>query len=108
MHTQHFRGWLVIEETGDVDLATAPQLRQFVLQQLSEGHRMLAIDLSFADFIDSIGLGILVAVLKRVRVHDGELVVVCPEPRLRRVFELTDLVSALGVCDSRADLVAVV
>lgn len=106
MLTQRFRGWLVIEVTGDVDLATAPQLRQIVLQQLALGHKMLAIDLTFADFLDSIGLGTLVAVLKRVRVHDGELVVICPEPRLRRLFELTELVAVLGVRDSRAELPA--
>jgi len=50
------------------------------------------------------GLGVLVAVLKRVRTHDGELVVICPEPRLRRLFELTELVSPLGLRAGLAEL----
>lgn len=85
-------------------MATAPALRQLILQQLSHGTRHIAVDLTSADFVDSSGLGILVAALKRVRTHDGELVVVCPDPRLRRIFELTELVSVLGLRDTADEL----
>ena len=107
MQVQRFRGWLVLEVLEDLDMASAPALRQRALAQLSAGERMLAIDLTHADFLDSTGLGTLVAILKRVRLHDGELAVICPEPRLRRVFELTDLEGVLGVCAARADLAEV-
>lgn len=98
------RGWSVVEVTGDLDMASAPALRQLVLQQLSQGIRCVAVDLTAADFVDSSGLGVLVAALKRVRTHDGELAVVCPDPRLRRIFELTELVAVLGLRDAVEDL----
>ena len=104
MEVRRVRGWTVIEITGDLDMASAPALRQLILQQLSQGTRCIAVDLTNADFVDSSGLGVLVAALKRVRTHDGELAVVCPDLRLRRIFELTELVSALGVRDAVDEL----
>ena len=104
MEVRRHRGWTVLEVAGDLDMATAPGLRQLVLQLLSNGDRLFAVDLTAADFVDSTGLGALVAALKRVRTHDGELVVICPEPRLRRIFELTELVSVFGLRDSADQL----
>lgn len=104
MEVRRHHGWSVVDVTGDLDMATAPALRQLVLQLLSSGARLIAIDLTAADFVDSTGLGMLVAALKRVRTHDGELVVICPEPRLRRIFELTELVTVFGLRDSAAEL----
>src|SRR5512132_3735266 len=91
MELRRHRGWSVVDITGDLDMATAPALRQLVIQLLATGARLIAVALTAADFVDSTGLGLLVAALKRVRTHDGELVVICPEPRLRRIFELTEL-----------------
>jgi anti-sigma B factor antagonist len=83
--------WLVIEATGDLDLAEAPALRQQVVGLLGQGHRRFVIDLRAVGHIDSIGLGMFVAIRKRVRVHGGEVELVCPDPRLRRVFTVVDL-----------------
>jgi anti-sigma B factor antagonist len=104
METRQHRGWTVVDVTGDLDMASAPALRQAILQLLSTGARLIAVDLTAADFVDSTGLGILVAALKRVRTHDGELVVICPDPRLRRIFELTELVSVFGLRNSVDEL----
>jgi len=104
MEVRRHRGWTVVDVTGDLDMASAPALRQLILQLVSNGARLVAVDLTAADFVDSTGLGMLVAALKRVRTHDGELVVICPEPRLRRIFELTDLVSVFGLRDSVDEL----
>jgi anti-sigma B factor antagonist len=104
MEVRRHRGWTVVDITGDLDMATAPALRQLVIQLLSTGVRLVAVDLTAADFVDSTGLGALVAALKRVRTHDGELVVICPEPRLRRIFELTELVAVFGLRDAAEQL----
>jgi anti-sigma B factor antagonist len=82
---------VVVEVTGDLDLASAPALRHEVLALLNAGHRSIVIDLTPTGFLDSLGLGVLVAVWKRVVVHGGAFAVVCPEPRLRRVFAVVEL-----------------
>ena len=90
-HLSYRGDWVVVEVTGDLDLAAAPALRQEVLALLQEGHRAVVIDLSPTDFLDSVGLGTLVSIWKRVRVHGGSFAVVCPEPRLQRIFRVVDL-----------------
>lgn len=82
---------VVLTVLGDLDLAGAPRLRQSVVSETAAGIRHLVLDLTAVDFIDSIGLGVVVGALRRLRAHDGELSVVCPEQRIRRVFEICDL-----------------
>jgi len=84
-------GCAVLSVTGDLDVVGAPELRQAVLREVAEQSRNLVIDLSGLDFIDSFGLGVVVGALKRVRQRGGELAIICPVPRIRRVFELCDL-----------------
>lgn len=90
----------VVSVLGDLDIATSPSLRQSVLTVLQGGVRSVVIDLTPTDFIDSVGLGVIVAIWKRVRVHGGELAVVCPEPRLQRVFRVVDLHQVLPLHDT--------
>ena len=83
--------WTVLVLRGDLDMAGAPRLRQEVAQLVAAGDARLVLDLAAVDFIDSTGLGAVIGALRRARSHDGELVLVCPEPRLQRVFEMCDL-----------------
>lgn len=83
--------WTVLTPLGDLDMAGAPNLRQAVIREVGEGRNALVIDLSAVTFIDSSGLGAIVGALRRIRSHDGDLVLVCPSPELRRAFELCDL-----------------
>ena len=82
---------VVLVLVGELDLAGAPRLRQAVVSETAAGERHGGWDRTAVDFIDSTGVGGVVGALRRLRTHDGELSVVCPEPRLRRVFEMCDL-----------------
>lgn len=84
-------GWAVLAVTGEVDVATAPRLREQLVGLVTEGRHRIAVDLEGVDFLDSTGLGVLVGALKRVRTHDGELALVCTQPRILKVFEITGL-----------------
>ncbi len=85
---------------GDLDVVGAPDLRQAVVAAVAEGSRLLTLDLSDLDFVDSFGIGAVVGALKRLRQRGGDLAVVCPTPRIRRVFEICDLDKILALHDS--------
>jgi ABC-type transporter Mla MlaB component len=55
-------GIVVLVISGSMDVETAPQLRDLVVRLIDEGHHPLVLDLSGVDFIDSIGLGVIVGV----------------------------------------------
>lgn len=75
-------------------------MRQAVVAAVAEGSRLLALDLSELDFVDSFGIGAVVGALKRLRQRGGDLALVCPSPRIRRVFEICDLDRILVLHDS--------
>lgn len=84
-------GWFVLEVEGEIDLATAPRLRERLLAALNDGETRVVVDLLEVGFIDSTGLGVLIGALKRIRLGDGELRLVCPERGIRKVFDITGL-----------------
>ena len=84
-------GWAVLAVAGEVDLATAPRLREALTDLVVEGHVQIIVDLSETEFLDSTGLGAIVTGLKRVRTKDGDMRVVCTSPRVCKVFEITGL-----------------
>ena len=83
--------WVLLTLTCDVEMASAPKLRQEVASLVAKGRYYLILDMTAVDFIDSTGLGVLVGALRRVRVHGGDLALVCPDFRLKNVFRSCDL-----------------
>lgn len=73
-----------------LDAAAAPGFRAEMLALIAEGQRRIIVDLSAAEFLDSIGLGTLVALLKAIG-DGGELAVAGAQPRVRKLFALTRL-----------------
>ena len=104
IHRSEHPPWRVLSLAGDLDVAGAPALRQEVVTAVAGGSRQLVLDLSRLDFIDSFGLGVVVGSLKRTRQRGGDVRLVCPVPRIRRVFEMCclDRVMALNATVAEA------
>ena len=112
--------WATVAVTGEMDLATAPQVRQAVIQAIAEGNRLTArgddpglepgprvlLDLSGVDFIDSSGLGVVLGAVRRVRGTGGTIRLVVTEPQVRRAFELTGLDQVLSIAATVAEAMA--
>jgi anti-sigma B factor antagonist len=85
---------------------TAPQLRERVIQLLADGAIHLIADLRDVDFLDSTGLGALVGSLRRVRTHDGSLLLVASSARIREIFTITGLINAFALYPSIPQAIA--
>jgi anti-sigma B factor antagonist len=96
-------GWTLLRVTGELDVATAPRLRQEAVRVVSEGRLQLVMDLSGVDFLDSTGLGVIIGVLKRVRGHGGELVLAGLSPQVSKVFEITRVSEIVQIVASVSD-----
>ena len=99
-------GWAVLAVTGEVDVATAPRLREQLISLVGEGKVRIVVDLEQVDFLDSTGLGVLVGALKRVRTQEGDLSLVCTEARILKVFEITGLTKVFSMHRSVDEAVA--
>ena len=93
-------GWTVLTVSGEIDIATAPSLRERLHALLANDHHRLVIDLDDVGFLDSTALGVLVGVLKRARMENGEVRIACAQPRVLKVFEITRLDTAFDLFDS--------
>jgi anti-sigma B factor antagonist len=100
VRVEHLQGWAVAKVAGEVDIATAPRLREQLVALITEGHSRIVLDLDEVDLLDSTGLGVIVGVLKRVRTVGGDLRLVCNRPAIRKVFEITALDRTLPLSES--------
>jgi anti-sigma B factor antagonist len=95
----------VIQVTGEVDVYTAPMLRDQIRELAAKGAVHLIADLSRVDFLDSTGLGALVGGLKRLREAGGSLALAITSARILRIFQITGLTKALAARSSVTDAI---
>lgn len=99
LRTRHTPGAIVVEVSGEVELHFAPQLREELYRVCEAGNPCIIVDLTGVSFIDSTGLGVLIGGLKRARTR-GSLSLVCPQHKVRRVFEITGLTNVFKIWNS--------
>ncbi|HTW20655.1 MAG TPA: STAS domain-containing protein [Mycobacteriales bacterium] len=85
---------------GQLDIATAPALRDALLSLINEGATDLVVDLEGVSFVDSTGLGVLVSATKRVQSKGGSMTVICTRPQTLKVLKITGLESIFAVRDT--------
>jgi anti-sigma B factor antagonist len=95
----------VLQVTGEVDVYTAPMLREQMRELAAKGAVHIIVDLGRVEFLDSTGLGALVGGLGRLREAGGSLALVISTPRILRIFQITGLTKALAAQPSVADAI---
>jgi anti-sigma B factor antagonist len=93
----------VISLSGEVDLYTAPEFKQQLLEVIGQGGKEVVVDFSNTTFIDSTTLGVLVGGVKRLRSSGGQLTLVCSDRNITKIFEITGLNKVFPIYESRAE-----
>jgi anti-sigma B factor antagonist len=96
----------VIELGGEIDLYTAPEFKERMAGTIDEGKTRVVVDLSQPTFIDSTTLGVLVGGLKRLRPAGGEIVLVCTDEKIVKIFEITGLDRVFPIYATRNEALA--
>ena len=76
---------------GEIDVYTAPRLRQAIIDLVDGGANRIVVDMEKVDFLDSTGLGVLVGGLKRVKMKEGSLSIVTTQDKILKIFDITGL-----------------
>jgi anti-sigma B factor antagonist len=96
----------VISLAGEVDLYTAPEFKQQLLEVIGQGGKQVIVDFSNTTFIDSTTLGVLVGGVKRLRTNDGQLSLVCSDRNITKIFEITGLDRVFTIYPTRDEAVS--
>ena len=96
----------VISLAGEVDLYTAPEFKQQLLEVIGQGGKEVDVDFTNTTFIDSTTLGVLVGGVKRLRSSEGQLSLVCNDRNITKIFEITGLDRVFTIYPTRDDAVA--
>jgi anti-sigma B factor antagonist len=96
----------VIALSGEVDLYTAPEFKQQLLDVIGKGAKDVIVDFSKTTFIDSTTLGVLVGGVKRLRPNEGQLSLVCSDRNITKIFEITGLDRVFTIYATREEALA--
>jgi anti-sigma B factor antagonist len=106
VETGTIEGAAVLTLRGEIDVYTAPRLRQAIIDLVDGGASRIVVDMEKVDFLDSTGLGVLVGGLKRVRMQEGSLSIVTSQDKILKIFDITGLNKVFPVHRSVEDAVA--
>lgn len=90
----------IVDLAGEIDVYTSPKVKDALGALIDRGVYNLVINLEKVRYIDSTGLGVLIGGLKRVREHGGTVHLVCTNPQIKKIFDITGLVKIFGIFDS--------
>jgi len=100
LSTREVDGTTIVAVGGEIDVYTAPKLRDKITELVAGGVFTIVIDMESVEFLDSTGLGVLVGGLKKVRANDGSLELICTQDRLLKIFRITGLAKVFVIHDS--------
>jgi anti-sigma B factor antagonist len=84
-------GVCTLSLAGEVDVYTAPKLKEVLVEEIESGCSKIVINLDDVGFMDSSGLGVLVGGLRRAKENDGAIRLVCSRENVLKIFRITGL-----------------
>jgi anti-sigma B factor antagonist len=94
---------VVIAVSGEIHVSTAPEFSRRLNAAIAHGKTGVVLDLTGTEFIDSTGLSVLLNGLRRVTRQRGRMAIVCTNPTVLRLFEITRLDTTFDIQPSRED-----
>jgi anti-sigma B factor antagonist len=91
------RGVHELSLSGEVDLATSPELRRALFDALDAGVHVFTLDMAAVELIDATGIGVLVSAANRARREGGRITLRSPSAAVRRVLDAVDLEGVIEV-----------
>ena len=76
---------------GELDVSTADQFKEYLYKLIDKEIRSIRFDLSNLDYIDSTGLGVMIGVLKRIKIENKEIYIKSPKDNVKKIFSITGL-----------------
>ena len=95
----------VLSVRGEIDLFTAPELKQVLAESIEAGRVRIIVDLTDTTFLDSTALGVLIGAVKRLRSRDGALAIVNVDENIAKTFEITGLDQIFTIVPTREEAV---
>lgn len=99
-------GVTLVVPTGDLDMGSADQMKRTLSELIEKGQSKLVMDLTSVSYIDSSGLGALVAAMKQARAVGGNLKLCGLQEDVRSIFEMTRLIKVMAVHSDREEAVS--
>nr|WP_245241206.1 STAS domain-containing protein [Streptomyces spiramenti] len=95
--TEQRGDWAVLRVQGELDLVTAPTVRQHIHDAVADGRKNVVLDLAGVQFCDSSGVGVLIASRRLMRSCAGRLRLILPAKGAEDGSHVNRVLAALGV-----------
>ena len=77
--------------SGELDVSTADEFKEYLHKLIDKEIRNIRLNLETLDYIDSTGLGVIIGILKRIKVEDKEIYIKSPKDNVKKIFSITGL-----------------
>jgi len=88
---------------GEIGTETVNQFKDRIDQLVAEGQSKIIMDFQEVNYLNSMGLGVVAATLKKVKKSKGDLKLVRLSPAVQELFELTRLTKVFEIFDSEEE-----
>ncbi|GGH87610.1 anti-sigma B factor antagonist [Pullulanibacillus pueri] len=103
LHEKKVDGGELLTISGELDAYTAPKLKETILPLVDVERASVTLDLKDTDYMDSTGIGVIIAAYKQSCKRNGTLVVQNLTPRVSRLFDITGLSEIITIDDIKKE-----